>query len=139
MSAPPRCAFEEYFFVSDPPSSSRQHLRVYPRVSEIIDASSEKATRLACESKPLHRVVPLRHRIFNVGDDQDFCSARFVNPDFSHISNSKSIPKSQLSISTLPSHIYSTILSYAKVPVTHTHSPTKTRNCCPSLLSSFPH
>ena len=42
-----------------------------------------------------------------------------------------------ISISTLPSHIYSTILSYAKVTC-NTHTPTKTRNCCPSLLSSFP-
>ena len=96
-SAPPRCAFEEYFAISDPPSSSRQHLRVYPRVSEIIDASSDKASRLARESKPLHRVVPLRHKIFNVGDDQDFCSARFVNQNFSRIANSKSILKSRVS------------------------------------------
>ena len=96
-SAPPCWAFEEYFAISDPPSSSRHHLRVCPRVSEIVDASSDKASRLAPESKPLHRVVPLRHKIFNVGDDQDFCSARFVNPDFSRISNSKSILKSRLS------------------------------------------
>ena len=96
-SAPPRCEFEEYFAVSDPPAASRQNLRVYPRVSEIIDASLEKASRLARESKPLHRVVPLRRKIFFVGDDQDFCSARFVNPDFSRISNSKSILKSRLS------------------------------------------
>ena len=93
--------FEEYFSVSDPPSSSRQHLRVYHRVSEIIDASSEKATRLARESKPLHRVVPLRRKIFNVGDDQDFCSARFLNPEFSCISNSKNILKSRLSFVSL--------------------------------------
>ena len=36
-------------------------------------------------------------KIFFVGDDQDFCSARFVNPDFFRISNYKSILKSQLS------------------------------------------
>ena len=77
--------------------SSRQHLRVYPRVSEIIDASSEKASRLVRESRPLHRVVPLRCKIFNLGDDQDLFSAQFVNPDFSRISNSKSILKSRLS------------------------------------------
>ena len=94
-SAPPRCAFEEYFAIADPPSSSR-HLRVYPRVSEIINASSEKATRLACESNPLH-IVPFRRKIFNVGDDHDFFSARFVNPDFSRFANSKSILKSRLS------------------------------------------
>ena len=66
-SAPPRCEFEEYFAISDPPAASRQNLRVYPRVSEIIDASSEKASRLASESKPLHRVVPLRRKFFFCG------------------------------------------------------------------------
>ena len=99
-SAPPRCEFEEYFAISDPPTSSRQNLRVYPRVSEIIDSSSEKASRLACESKPLHKVVPLRRKIFFV-DDQDFCTARFVNPDFFRISNSKTILKSHLSSACL--------------------------------------
>ena len=96
-STPPRYDFEEYFSMFDPPPSLRQHLRVYPRVSETIDASSEKATRLARKSRPLHRVVPLKCKIFNVGDDQDFCSARFVNPDYSRISNLKSILKSRLS------------------------------------------
>ena len=82
---------------SAPPALSCQHLSVYPKVSEILDASSKKASRLARESKPLHRVVPLRRKIFNIGDDEDFCAARFVNPDFSHISNSKNILKSRLS------------------------------------------
>ena len=48
-------------------------------MSEIIDASSDKASRLARESRPLHKVVPLRRKVFFVGDDQDFCNARFVN------------------------------------------------------------
>ena len=96
-SAPPHCAFEEYFAVSQPPSSARQRLQVYPRVNEILDASTEKASLLARESKPLHKVVPLRRKIFHIADDQDFCAARFVNPDFSRISNSKNIMKSCLS------------------------------------------
>ena len=87
-SVPPRCAFE-YFAVSEPPASACQRLRVYPRVTKILDASTEKALRLAWESKPLHKVVPLRRKIFHIADDQDFCVARFVNPDFSRISNSK--------------------------------------------------
>ena len=36
-SAPPRCEFEDYFAVADPPMSARQRLRVYPRVTEILD------------------------------------------------------------------------------------------------------
>ena len=66
-------------------------------MSEIIDASSDKASRLAHESRPLHKVVPLRRKVFFVCDDQDFCNARFVNPDFAHISNSKTILKTRLS------------------------------------------
>ena len=30
VSAPPRCQFEEYFAISDPPAASRQNLRAYP-------------------------------------------------------------------------------------------------------------
>ena len=96
-SAPPRCAFEDYFAVSEPTSSARQCLRVYPRVNEIPDASTEKASWLAHESKSLHKVVPLRRKIFHVADDQDFCAARFVNPDFWKISDCKNILKSRLS------------------------------------------
>ena len=81
-SAPPRCESEEFFPVSDPPTAARQNLTVYPRVSENVDASVERASRLAHESRPLHRVVPLRRKLFYVGDDPDFCNARFVNPDF---------------------------------------------------------
>ena len=35
--------------------------------------------------------------MFFVGDDQDFCNARFVNLDFARISNSKTILKTRLS------------------------------------------
>ena len=80
-TAPPRCEFEEFFAVSDPPTASRQNLTVYPRVSEIVDASAERASRLAHESRPLHHVVPLRRKMFYVGDNSDYCNARFVNLD----------------------------------------------------------
>ena len=96
-SAPPRCDFEEYFAVSEPHTAARQNLTVYPRVSEIIDASSEKASRLARESRPLHEVVPLRRKVFFARDNQDFCNARFVNSDFARISNNKTILKTRLS------------------------------------------
>ena len=92
---PPRCEFESYFSVSDPPSASRQFLTVYPRVAEIIDSSADRAARLARESCPLHRVVPLHRRLFNVGDQPDFCNARYVNLDFSWISQNKNILKSR--------------------------------------------
>ena len=92
---PPRCEFESYFSVSEPPSASWQFLTVYPRVAEIVDASADRAARLARESRPLHRVVPLRRKLFNVGDRPDFCNARYVNPDFSQISQNKTILKSR--------------------------------------------
>ena len=67
---------------------------MYPRVAEIIDASADRAARLARESRPLHRVVPLRRKLFNVGDRPNFCNARYVNPEFSRISQNKNILKS---------------------------------------------
>ena len=91
-SAPARWNFEQYFAVSDPATAAWQNLTVYPRVSEIVDTSTERAYQLACESRPLHSRA-LRCKVFFVGDDQDFCNARFVNPDFSKISNSKTILK----------------------------------------------
>ena len=77
-NVPPRCEFEEFFAVSDPPSVLRQNLTVYPRVSEIVNSSAERASRLARESQPLHRVVPLMHKMFHVGDNPDYCNSRFV-------------------------------------------------------------
>ena len=96
-SAPPRCEFEEFFAVSDRPYAARQNRTVYPRVLEIVDASAERASRLARESQPLHRVVALRRKLFYIGDDQDFCNARFGNSDFSRISKSKTILKTRSS------------------------------------------
>ena len=81
--------------MSDPPSASRQNLTVYPRVAELIDSSAERASHLARESRPLHRVVPLRRKMFFVGDKPDFCNERYVNPDFARISKNKTILKSR--------------------------------------------
>ena len=93
--------------VAEPPALDKTSSRLirfiykFAHSRPLTDASApprcEKASRLARESKPLHKVVPLRCKIFFVGDDQDFCSAHFVNPDFSRISNSKTILKSRLS------------------------------------------
>ena len=65
-STPPRCEFKDYFTIADPPTSARQRLRVYPRLTEILDSSSEKTSLLARESKPLRKVVPLRRRAFQI-------------------------------------------------------------------------
>ena len=98
---PPRCEFEEFFATSDVTPATKQNLLIYPRVSELVDASSDRASRLARESRPLHRVVPLRRRMFHVGDQPDYCAARFLNPDFSRISKHKTILKSRASSVTL--------------------------------------
>ena len=75
---PPQCEFEDFFSVSDPAPSTKQNLTVYPMVVD-------RASRLSRESRALHRVVPLKYRMFYVGDDPDYCSARFLNPDFARI------------------------------------------------------
>ena len=67
----------------------------------MVNASADRASCLARESRALHRVVPLKRRIFYVGDDTDYCSARFLNPDFARISKSKNILKSRASSVTL--------------------------------------
>ena len=94
---PPRCEFEEFFATSEVTSSTKPNLSLYPRVSEIIESSVDRASRFARESRPLHRVVPLKRRAFHVGDQPDFCAASFVNPDFSRISKHKTILKSRSS------------------------------------------
>ena len=94
---PPRCEFEEFFATSDVSPATKQNLLIYARVSELVDASAVRASRLARESRPLHRVVPLRRKLFHVGDQPDYCAARFLNPDFSRISKHKTILKSRAS------------------------------------------
>ena len=98
---PPRCEFEEFFSVNDPALSTKQSLKVYPRVAELVSASADRASRLARESRALHRVVPLKRKMFYVGDEPDYCSARYLNPDFSRISKTKNIVKTRSSSVTL--------------------------------------
>ena len=94
---PPRCEFEEFFSTSEATSSARPNLTLYPRVDEILDSCTDRASRFARESKPLHRVLPLKRRTFHVGDQPGFYSARYVNPDFSRITKPKTILKSRAS------------------------------------------
>ena len=92
----PRCEFEDFFSVNEPAPSAKQNLKVYPRVAELVSASADRASRLARESRGLHRVVPLKW-MFYVGDEPDYCSARYLNPDFSRISKTKNIVKTRAS------------------------------------------
>ena len=94
---PPRCEFEEFFATSEATSSAKSNLVLYPRVNEILESCADRASRFARESKPLYRVVPLKRRTFHVGDQPDFCAARFVNPDFARISKHKTILRSRAS------------------------------------------
>ena len=63
--------------------------------------SADRASRLVRESRALHRVVPLKWKMFYVGDEPDYCSARYLNPDFSRISMTKNILKTHSSSVTL--------------------------------------
>ena len=94
---PPRCEFEEFFAIPESAPAVRQNLLIYPRVSELADASADRASRLARESRPLHRVVPLKRKMFHIGDQPDYCSAQFLNPDFSRISKNQNILKTRAS------------------------------------------
>ena len=98
---PPRCEFEEFFSVNDPAPSAKQNRKVYPRVAELVSASADRASRLSRESRALHRVVPLKRNMFYVGDEPDYCSARYPNPDFSRISENKNVVKTRSSSVTL--------------------------------------
>ena len=91
---PPRCEFEGFFATSESASSAKPNLALYPRVNEILESCADRVLRFAREARPLHRVVPLKHRTFHVGDQPDFCAARFLNPDFSRITKQKTILKS---------------------------------------------
>ena len=91
---PPRCEFEEFFSTSEASSSAKPTLTLYPRVDEILDSCADRAARFAKESKPLYRVLPFKRKSTPVGDRPDFCVARYVNSDFSHIARQKTILKS---------------------------------------------
>ena len=62
----PRCEFEDFFSVNEPAPSAKENLKVYPRVAELVSASTDRASRLARESRALHRVVPLKRKMFYV-------------------------------------------------------------------------
>ena len=66
-----------------------------------MNASADRASRLARESRALHRVVPLKRKMFYVGDQPDYCAARFLNLDFSWISKNRNILKTRASSVTL--------------------------------------
>ena len=98
---PPRCEFEEFFSTSEASSSAKPTLALYPRVDEILGSCADRAARFAKESKPLHRVLPFKRKSAPVGDRPDFCVARYVNSDFSHISRQKTILKPRASLVSL--------------------------------------
>ena len=93
-SAAPRCDYESYFAVVDPPEPSRKLMRLYPRVSETQASASDYAANLARESRPLFKILPSKRRSLSIGDAPDFCKQRFLNADFSRICRSKSVPRS---------------------------------------------
>ena len=92
----PRCEYEAYFAVADPPEPARKFMRLYPRVSEIQKSLHDYAANLSRESRPLFGVLPSRRRAFSIGDEPDFCRQRFINSDFARICRSKSVAKSRM-------------------------------------------
>ena len=64
-------------------------------MDEILDSYADRTTRFAKESKPLHRVLSFKRKATPVGDRPDFCLARYVNTDFSHISRQTKILRSR--------------------------------------------
>ena len=81
----PRCEYESYFAVNDPPEPAQKFMRLYPRVSAIQTSVHDYAANLSRESRPLFRVLPSRRRAFSIGDAPDFCRQRFLNSDFARI------------------------------------------------------
>ena len=92
----PRCEYESYFAVNDPPEPAQKFMRLYPRVSEIQFSVHDYAANLSRESRPLFRVLPSRWHSVSVGDGPDFCKQRFLNSDFSRICRSRSVSKSRM-------------------------------------------
>ena len=93
----PRCEYESYFAVNDPPEPARKFMRLYPRVSDIQTSVHDYAANLSRESRPLFRVLPSRRRAFSIGDvHPDFCRQRFLNSDFARICRSRSVSRSRM-------------------------------------------
>ena len=90
-SLPPRCGFESLFAPTDPPESSRPHFRLYPRVEEVMTATRELAAALSRKLKPLSAVRPKKNQNHSVADVPDFATALPVNPDFSHLTDNKTV------------------------------------------------
>ena len=95
-SAAPRCDYECYFAVADPPEPSRKLMRLYPRVAEIQTSVSDYAANLARESRPLFKLLPSKRRSLSIGDAPNFCKQRFFNSDYARICRSKSVPRSRM-------------------------------------------
>ena len=61
--------------VAEPQSSLLSKLRIYPRVTELMTENKERSAKCARESKPLHKMIPIRRKVFSVADEPDFfCS-----------------------------------------------------------------
>ena len=99
-SAPPRCDFESCFLVAEPQSLARPQMRLYPRVSELVTQSRDCVAKFVHESRPLHKVIPLRRRLFPVADDPDFAAPRWLNPDFARLTGNKTIAKTWVGAAT---------------------------------------
>ena len=91
--------FESYFAIAEPHSLSHLRMRVYPRVLELLTQSWERVAKFARESKPLHKVIPLRRKVFPVANEPDF-SFRWLNLDFARIMDNKTIAKTRVSAAT---------------------------------------
>ena len=70
-------------------------MRWYPRVQEITAKTQERAQQLACESKSVLKVIPLRGRAFPVADDPDYAAPLWLNPDFARLTCNHIITKSR--------------------------------------------
>ena len=64
---------------------------VYPHVDEIMTDVRERAAVIAKGTKPLSAILPKRHRSHSVADVADFTTPLAVNPDFSQLTENKSI------------------------------------------------
>ena len=61
----PRCEYESYFAVNDPPEPARKFMRLYPRVAEIQSSVHDYAANLSRESRPLFSVAFQALRFFH--------------------------------------------------------------------------
>ena len=88
---PPRCGFEALFELADPPEPSHPRFRLYPRVHKVMDDTRERTVNLSHTLKPLSAVFPKKNRKHAVVDEPEFSIAPAVNPDFSRLTENKSV------------------------------------------------